>query len=103
ETSPFAETAPATNRQWRRSVRIGDTLGDARRQSGLTVTQVSERTRIRETIIRGIEQDDFTACGEDCYPRGHTRSIASVVGVAPEPLIHEYDQAPGAPQAIRAA
>jgi cytoskeletal protein RodZ len=84
-------------------VSIGDTLADARRQSGLTVTQVSERTRIRETIIRGIEQDDFTACGGDFYARGHIRSIASVVGVDPEPLIHEYDQAHGAPQAIRAA
>ncbi len=32
---------------------IGETLAEARRQAGLTVTQVSERTRIRETIIRG--------------------------------------------------
>ena len=59
---------------------IGDTLAEARRQSGLTVTQVSERTRIRETIIRGIEQNDFSACGGDFYARGHIRSIAAVVG-----------------------
>ena len=83
---------------------IGDTLAEARRQSGLTVTQVSERTRIRETIIRGIEQNDFSACGGDFYARGHIRSIASVVGLDPEPLIQEYDQAHGgAPQPTRAA
>ncbi len=82
---------------------IGDTLADARRQSGLTVTQVSQRTRIRETIIRGIEQDDFSACGGDFYARGHIRSIASVVHADPEPLIREYDEAHGAPEAIRAA
>ncbi|HUC27573.1 MAG TPA: helix-turn-helix domain-containing protein, partial [Streptosporangiaceae bacterium] len=35
---------------------IGDTLAAARRQAGLTVTQVSQRTCIRETIIRGIER-----------------------------------------------
>ena len=82
---------------------IGDTLADARRQAGLTVTQVAERTRIRETIIRGIEQDDFSACGGDFYTRGHIRSIASVVGVDPVPLIREYDEAHGAPEAMRAA
>ena len=82
---------------------IGDTLAEARRQSGLTVTQVSERTRIRETIIRGIEQDDFSACGGDFYTRGHIRSVAAVVGTDPGPLIQEYDAAHGAPEAIRAA
>lgn len=89
--------------QWRRSVSIGDTLAEARRQSGLTVTQVSERTRIRETIIRGIEQDDFSACGGDFYARGHIRSIAAVVGTDPVPLISEYDEARGGPAAISAA
>jgi cytoskeletal protein RodZ len=84
-------------------VSIGDTLAEARRQAGLTVTQVSQRTRIRETIIRGIEQGDFSACGGDFYARGHIRSIAAVVGAEPEPLIHEYDEAHGAPEAIRAA
>ena len=82
---------------------IGDTLAEARRQSGLTVTQVSERTRIRETIIRGIEQNDFSACGGDFYARGHIRSIASVVGLDAEPLIHEYDEEHGPPTAVRAA
>ena len=82
---------------------IGDTLAAARRQSGLTVTQVSERTRIRETIIRGIEQDDFSACGGDFYARGHIRSVAAVVGTDPGPLIQEYDEVHGAPEAIRAA
>ncbi len=82
---------------------IGETLADARRQAGLTVTQVADRTRIRETIIRGIEQDDFSACGGDFYTRGHIRSIASVVGIDPVPLIREYDEAHGAPEALRAA
>jgi cytoskeletal protein RodZ len=89
--------------QWRRSVSIGDTLAEARRQSGLTVTQVSERTRIRETIIRGIEQNDFSACGGDFYARGHIRSIAAVVGADPDPLIRDYDEEHGALEAIRAA
>jgi cytoskeletal protein RodZ len=84
-------------------VSIGDTLAEARRQAGLTVTQVSQQTRIRETIIRGIERGDFSACGGDFYARGHIRSIARVVGVDPDALIAEYDAAHGAPHSIRAA
>ena len=82
---------------------IGDTLAEARRQRGLTITQVSQETRIRETLIRGIEQGDFSPCGGDFYARGHIRSIATVVGVDPVPLIREYDEEHGPPGGMRAA
>lgn len=82
---------------------IGDVLAEKRRQAGLTLTQVSQRTCIRETIIRGIERGDYSACGGDFYARGHIRSIARAVGADPEPLVHEYDATQGAPQAITAA
>jgi cytoskeletal protein RodZ len=84
-------------------VSIGDTLAEARRQAGLTITQVSQQTRIRESIIRAIEQNDFSPCGGDFYARGHIRSIASVVGTDPAPLIREYDEEHGPPGGIRAA
>jgi cytoskeletal protein RodZ len=84
-------------------VSIGDALAEARSQAGLTITQVSHRTRIRETIIRGIEHSDFSACGGDFYARGHIRSIARTVGADDEELIREYDSVHGAPAAIRVA
>jgi hypothetical protein len=74
-------------------VEIGGALAEARTEAGLTIAQVSERTRIRETIIRGIEHDDYSACGGDYYARGHIRAIARVVGTDPVPLIAEYDAA----------
>jgi cytoskeletal protein RodZ len=84
-------------------VSIGENLADARRQAGLTVTQVSQQTRIRESIIRDIEQGDFTACGGDFYARGHIRSIAGAVGTDPVPLISEYDADHGPLGPLRAA
>lgn len=72
---------------------IGAALAQARGGSGLTVAQVSQRTRIRETIIRDIERDDFSSCGGDFYARGHIRAIARVVGLDPAQLIAEYDAA----------
>jgi len=84
-------------------VSIGESLADARRHAGLTVSQVSQETRIRESIVRGIEQDDFSACGGDFYARGHIRSIASVVGADPVPLVSAYDADHGPLRAVRAA
>ncbi len=71
---------------------IGEALAEARDQAGLSIDQVSEQTRIRPVIIRGIEADDYSGCGGDFYARGHIRSIAEVVGADPGPLIREYDQ-----------
>ena len=48
---------------------IGDDLAHARHQAGLTITKISQQTRIRETIIRDIEHDDFHSCGGDFYAR----------------------------------
>ena len=71
---------------------IGATLAAARRHAGLTVAEVSQRTRVRENIIQGIEQDHYAACGGDFYARGHIKSIAEAVGTDPAPLIEEFDE-----------
>ncbi len=70
---------------------IGATLAAARRHAGLTIAEVSQRTRVRENIIQGIEQDNYAACGGDFYARGHIRAIAEAVGADPAPLIDEFD------------
>jgi cytoskeletal protein RodZ len=77
------------------SVSIGETLAEARRQAGLSVPQLSHQTRIRETIIRGIEEDDYSGCGGDFYARGHIRAMARAIGADPVPLIQEYDEING--------
>jgi hypothetical protein len=82
-----------TSAAGQRGASIGQALALARRRAGLTVVQVSQRTRIREAIIRAIERDDFSACGGDFYARGDIRDIARVVGIDPEPLVSEYDAA----------
>jgi cytoskeletal protein RodZ len=84
-------------------VSIGATLASARRRSGLTVSEVSHSTRVTEPIIRGIEQDDYAACGGDFYARGHIRAIARAVGEDPLPLIDEFDSTWRSAQEMTAA
>jgi cytoskeletal protein RodZ len=72
-------------------VTVGEALTEARFQAGLSVDELSQRTRIRQTVIRSIEQDDYDACGGDLYVRGYVRAIAGAVGIDAQPLIREYD------------
>jgi transcriptional regulator with XRE-family HTH domain len=81
---------------------VGSDLSAARAEAGMTLAQVAERTRIRSTVIAGIEADEFSLCGGDVYARGHIRSIAKVVGIDSEPLVAEFDRlhAPHGPSAV---
>ena len=72
---------------------VGEALAEARSRAGLSVDELSERTKIRGTVIRCIEQDDYDACGGDVFVRGYVRALASAVGIDARPLIREYDQA----------
>jgi cytoskeletal protein RodZ len=74
-------------------VTVGETLSRARRTRGLSVDDVAADTRIRATLIRAIEADDFRLCGGNVYARGHIRSISKVVGTDAEPLVAEFDTA----------
>lgn len=78
---------------------IGDVLATAREAAGLTVTQVSDLTRIRASIIADLERDDFGSCGGDFYARGHLRAVAQAIGIDAAPLIEEFDAARRAEQA----
>jgi len=78
-----------------RSESIGSTLAEARRAAGLTVEQLSARTRIREPLIRAMERDDFSLCGGHFYARGHIRNIAKTVGLDPEAMVAAYEEAHG--------
>jgi Helix-turn-helix domain/RodZ C-terminal domain len=96
----YAESRTVPGR--RRTLNIGAELAAARRHANLTVAEVSQRTKIREAIVRDIEADDYTGCGGDFYARGFIRAIARAVGTDPAPLIDEYNAANGTPQAAAA-
>ena len=70
---------------------IGQTLIAARERAGMSVEQIAEATRIRQTLVRAIEHDDYGLCGGDFYARGHIRTIAGAIGLDPAPLVAEFD------------
>jgi cytoskeleton protein RodZ len=76
---------------------LGAALRDAREAAGLSVEQVSADTRIRATLVRDLEADQFASSGGAVYARGHVKSIASTLHVDPAPLLALFDQVQGPP------
>jgi hypothetical protein len=70
---------------------IGAELARARKQLGLTVDDLADRTRIRPSVIEALEVDDFGPAGGDFYARGHLRMIARVLGIDADELLTTYD------------
>jgi cytoskeletal protein RodZ len=57
----------------------------------LSVEDVAAETRIRATVVRAIERDDYAPCGGEVYARGHLRAIAHVVGADADAVVHDFD------------
>jgi transcriptional regulator with XRE-family HTH domain len=74
---------------------LGAALRAAREAAGLSVEEVSARTRIRSTVIRDLESDRIESSGGAVYARGHVKSICGSVGVAPAPYLDLFSRQVG--------
>lgn len=66
---------------------VGSDIRRSREGVGLSLDDISERTKIRVGIIEAIEADNYSLCGGATYARGHLRQIAKAVGLDPEDLV----------------
>jgi len=69
---------------------IGDTLRDARRQQNRSLGDAASQTRVRESYLAALEEEEFAALGGDVYVKGFLRSYAKYLGLDPEPLVDMY-------------
>lgn len=73
----------------------GAQLAAARRACDMSLDDVAATTRIRATVVRDIERDDYGSSGGHFYARAHLRTIARAVGADGAELIREYDDRAG--------
>src|SRR3712207_3612777 len=69
---------------------IGETLRAARRQQGVALADAAAETRVRESYLAALEEEDFGALGGDVYVKGFLRSYARFLRLDPEPLLAAY-------------
>jgi cytoskeleton protein RodZ len=69
---------------------IGELLHHARTARGLTLTEVSEATKIRVRYLRALEDEDWDVMPASAYARGFLRTYASYLGLDADALVEEY-------------
>lgn len=69
---------------------IGEVLRSARRSQGRSIGDAAADTRVRESFLAALEQEEFTALGGDVYAKGFLKSYARWLGLDPEPLLARY-------------
>lgn len=70
---------------------VGTSLREVRTTAGLSVSELSKRTRIPESVIEDLERDNFNTCGGPAYARGHIRNIARICGFDAESILAQFE------------
>ncbi len=79
---------------------IGETLRQARMQSGLTLDEISGRTRINVNLLQAMEADELHRLPNGAIGRNFVKQYAQMVGVDPGALARELAElSPPAPAA----
>jgi cytoskeletal protein RodZ len=88
-----AQSTPATA--------IGERLQHARQRAGLSIADLSARTKIRATLLEAIEHGDFGRLPPGLLTRGFLRAYAREVGLDPDAVVRQFQAefAPDAPDA----
>lgn len=83
---------------------FGEQLKRARETAGLSLDELSARTKIRVSLLDAIERADVARLPGGFYTKAFLRAYAAEVGLDAQPMIHEYealfDAPPPPPQQI---
>jgi cytoskeleton protein RodZ len=71
-------------------VALGERLRLAREQAGLSIDDMSARTKIQLAILEAIERDEFERVPGGLFVRGFLRAYAREVGLEPEAIVADY-------------
>ncbi|HUG83046.1 MAG TPA: helix-turn-helix domain-containing protein [Euzebya sp.] len=69
---------------------IGDTLRSERRRQGRTLADAAAETRVRESYLAALEEEDFDVLGGDVYSRGFIRLYGKYLGLDAESLVQQF-------------
>jgi len=85
---------------------LGADLQQARELAGLSLDDLSAKTKIRKTLLEAIERDDYRSVPGGLLARGYLRAYAKEVGLSAEPVATRYQTEfaaaqPAEPQKLR--
>src|SRR5262245_15207872 len=69
---------------------LGRKLRDARERKGVSLREISNRTKIAVAVLEGLEREDISKLPSGIFGRAFVRSFAAEVGLDPEASIQEF-------------
>jgi cytoskeletal protein RodZ len=75
---------------------LGERLRQARLGAGVSLREISARTKIREHLLDAIEREDFERLPAGLVRRGFLRAYAREVGLDPESIVRQFQDQFGA-------
>jgi transcriptional regulator with XRE-family HTH domain len=70
---------------------VSDRLRAAREQAGLTVEDISVRTKINKTFVIALERGDFHRLPGEFFVRAFLRTYARELGLSADTVVADYD------------
>ena len=83
--------------------RLGDFLARVRESQGLTIDDLSERTKISVKMLHFIESSDWKSLPVEAYVRSYLNSVSSKLGLDPKAVLKMYAEEVGSSYEIREA
>jgi transcriptional regulator with XRE-family HTH domain len=72
---------------------LGTWLRRERERRGITLSQISEQTKLSVAILAGLEADDLSRWPGGIFRRAYSRSYATAVGLDPDLIVRRVEEA----------
>jgi len=81
---------------------VADRLREAREREGISIREISARTKIRPAALEALERGDFDRLPGDFYTRSFLKAYAREVRLPEEEILREFDEtfAPAQPEPV---
>ena len=83
--------------------RLGDFLARVRESQGLSIEDLSERTKISVKMLHFIESSDWKSLPVEAYVRSYLNSVSSKLGLDTKAILKMYAEEVGSNYAVREA
>ena len=70
---------------------LGGVIRSTRENSGYSISDLEQATKIPKYILKDIEQDKFESAGGNTYARGHIRTLAKVLKADSEKWLSRFE------------
>ncbi len=80
---------------------LGETLREAREENGASIEDAAAATRIMQTQLRAIENNDYSGIPAPMYAKGFLKLYAQFLGLEPEPILERFQEEYSDPNKLR--